>query len=145
MADTNVVVISGRIVKDPELKTNPTGTSYCQFNIANNKSKEEASFFYFTAFGKTAEYVASYMKKGSYVNVTGRVDQRKYKNKEGVEQTMYAFVANEVNFAGGRRDDAEETSAPDKTAAKVPDKTIVKSAPSSPSEKDEENPEALPF
>lgn len=141
MADTNVVVISGRIIREPELKTNANGMSYCRFSIANNKSKEETSFFNFTAFGKTAEYVSSYMRKGTYVNVTGRVDQQKYKNKDGVEQTMYGFIANAVDFAGGRRsDDAEQAPAPAKTIAKAP----AKAAPA-PAPEEEEKPEVLPF
>lgn len=141
MADTNVVVISGRIIRDPELKANANGMNYCRFSIANNKSKEETSFFNFSAFGKTAENVASYMKKGTYVNVIGRVDQQKYKNKDGVEQTIYSFIANTVDFAGGRRgDDAEQTPAPAKTVAKAPAKATPAPAP-----EEEEKPEVLPF
>ena len=92
MADTNVVVISGRLTKDPELKTSQSGMSYYQFTIANSRKKDESSFFNFTAFGKTAEYLCNYAKKGSYVITTGSVEQRKYTNKDGVEVTGYSFT-----------------------------------------------------
>ena len=102
MADTNVVVISGRLTKDPELKTSQSGMSYCQFTIANSRKKDESSFFNFTAFGKTAEYLCNYAKKGSYVITTGSVEQRKYTNKDGVEVTGYSFTTNSADIIGGK-------------------------------------------
>lgn len=102
MADTNVVVISGRITRDPELKTSQTGMTYCQFTIANSRKKDESNFFNFTAFGKTAEYLNSYAKKGSYVIATGSVEQRKYTNKDGVEVTGYSFTTNSAEIIGSK-------------------------------------------
>ena len=111
MADTNVVVITGRIVRDPELKTNQTGMSYCQFAVANSRKKDEVTYFNFTAFGKVAEIVSSYAKKGRYVNVTGSVDQRNYTNNEGKSVSTYSFVANSVDLVALGRE-SQQNAAP---------------------------------
>ena len=70
----NLVVLTGRLTKDPELKYSAGGTAYCRFTIAVNRAfdKEKSDFISCTAFGKTAELIAEYVKKGYQLGVQGR-------------------------------------------------------------------------
>ena len=90
----NSVNVVGRITKNPEIKFIGTeNTPVCNFGVAVNrpyKNKEtneyEADFFNCAAFGKTAEFLGSYVKKGNLIGVTGHLTTRQY-DKEG--QTHY--------------------------------------------------------
>lgn len=128
MADANVIVISGRITKDIELKTSQSGMTYCQFTLANSRKKDESSFFSFTAFGKTAEYLGNYAKKGSCAIVTGFVEQRKYTNKDGIEVNGYSFTTNSVDLVGGKPSSQNAApAAPVQSPAPTPQPVVSES------------------
>lgn len=101
----NVVVIIGRIVKDPELKTTNSGKSVCSFRIANDSGYKDASgqsqtnWLDVTAWGKTAEFVCKYFPKGALISIDGRLQSRSYQDKNGNNRTAIEIVANNVNFA----------------------------------------------
>lgn len=71
----------GRVTKDPELKALPSGSKVCSFSVANNRvwkdangaKKEETDFHNVVAFGKTAETIATWVKKGSLIYIEGRL------------------------------------------------------------------------
>ena len=73
MPNTNVVIIAGRLVRDPELRYTNTGKAVCKFSIAHDRSKENTDFFSVEAWEKVAENVGQYCKKGSPVIVHGRL------------------------------------------------------------------------
>lgn len=75
----NLVVLQGRITKEPELKQTSSGISYCQFSLAVNKPKikgqeQEVIFVNCTAWQKQAEVIVRYIKKGNKMLIRGRLD-----------------------------------------------------------------------
>lgn len=99
----NSVVIGGRLTKDPELKMSNNGKNLCNFTIAVNEGKDHpASFFNCTAFGITAENMQKYLAKGSQVAVTGKLQQRKYTDKNGQNRESISILANDVTFLDSR-------------------------------------------
>ena len=80
----NVVVLSGRLTKDPDIKylNNEAQTAVAHYTLAVNRQKDEADFIHCTAFGKTAEIAEKYLRKGVKINVTGRIQTGSYTNRE---------------------------------------------------------------
>jgi len=75
----NAVNLIGKLTRDPELKNLPTGTAVCDFTLAINKfvkGEKKGMFFDCTAFGKTAETIATYVKKGNDLGVSGSLEQQ---------------------------------------------------------------------
>jgi single-strand DNA-binding protein len=119
----NRVVLIGRLTRDPELKSTNTGKSVCDFSIAVNKRVKssngaDSDFFRVKAWGQTAEYVNTYLSKGRLVVVDGRLETRKWKDKEGNDREAVEIVADNVNGLDKPKDDAPKakTSAPIATA-----------------------------
>jgi len=107
----NRVVLIGRLVRDPELRTTSTGKNVVEFSIAVNKrikpqdGSPDADFFRIKAWGQTADYVANYLAKGRLVAVDGRLDTRKYQDKDGNNREIVEIVADNVNGLDRPRDD----------------------------------------
>lgn len=118
----NVVVIIGRIVKDPELKTTNSGKSVCSFRIANDSGYKDASgqsqtnWLDVTAWGKTAEFVCKYFPKGALISIDGRLQSRSYQDKNGQNRTAVEIVAQNVSFCGSK----ESTSPAPQNVAQHP-------------------------
>lgn len=116
----NVVVLTGRLVADPELKTTQSGNSVCTFRVAVDRSyapqgeERKADFITVTAWRKTAEFVSKYFQKGSMISVQGRLETRQYQDKNGNNRTATEVLAAEVGFCGPK--------AADKTAVRDFDK-----------------------
>lgn len=113
MSSINKVVLTGRLTRDPELRTTTTGKQVVSFSIAVQKrvkpeaaNERDADFFRVTAWERTAEFVANYAHKGRMVGVDGRLQQRKYTNKDGVEVETVDVVADNVVLLDRPRDDA---------------------------------------
>ena len=100
----NKITISGRITKDVELKTTPSGKSVCSFTVANDRNVKNASggfdketiFVECQAWAFTAENLVKSVHKGSSVLVEGRLNCRKWTNREGQEQRSWEVVAETV-------------------------------------------------
>ena len=103
----NRVTIIGRLTADPELRTTTTGKSVCGFTVALNDqfNKEKSYFFKVNAWGATAEFVANYLNKGRLVAVDGRLDQRKYEDKDGNQRVSIEIVADSVQGLDRPRDE----------------------------------------
>ena len=114
----NKTVLIGRMTKDPDLRFLPGGeTGVCNFTLAVNRkfSKEgqpNADFIPIVVFGKQAEATANYMKKGSQVAISGRIQTRNYENKEGQRVYITEVVADEVEFL--------DSKGSNKTSGQVP-------------------------
>lgn len=112
----NVVAIMGRLVADPELRTTTQGTNVCTFRIACERSyskpgeQRQADFVDIVAWGKTAEFICKFFQKGSMIAVEGRLQTRNYQDKNGNNRTAVEVVANNISFAGAKRQDGQ--SAP---------------------------------
>ena len=84
--DLNAYVGIGRLTKDPELKTGNSGKSYSNFSIACNTGfgdKKETSFFNCVIFGKQAETLCQYFKKGHRVGIRGELKQETWNDRDG--------------------------------------------------------------
>lgn len=107
----NLVVLTGRLTADPELKTTQSGISVTSFSIAvsrNYRSGEEpqTDFINIVAWRKSAEFVAKYFKKGNMIGIEGSIQTRKYTDKNGNNRTAFEVVANNVQFVESKRDSA---------------------------------------
>ena len=96
----NRVVLVGRLTRDPELKYTTKGTAVTSFSLAVNRkfNKDEVDFFNLVAWQKTAEIIAQYTNKGSQVAIDGRLQQRRYKNKDGQNVNVVEVIADSVQF-----------------------------------------------
>lgn len=114
----NRVVLIGRITRDPETKTTTTGTKVAEFSIAVDKrgKDEGANFFRVKAWGNQAEYVGNYLSKGRLVAIDGRLEQRKWQDKEGKDRETVEVVAESVQGLDRPRDDAQPAAKPNPSA-----------------------------
>jgi len=101
----NNVVLMGRLTSDPELKITTTNKSVCGFNLAVDKYKEGADFIPCVAWEKRAEFIANYFKKGSMIAVMGRLQSRRYEDKEGNNRSVIEVVVEQVSFTGEKKQD----------------------------------------
>ena len=100
----NNVVLVGRICADPELRYAATGTAIATFTLAVNRRKQgEVDFINIVAFQKQAESCAQYLAKGSLIAIEGRIQVRKYENKDGQKRTAVEVVANSVQFLDSKK------------------------------------------
>lgn len=110
MASVNKVILVGNLGRDPEIRYLPSGDPVANITIATSskyKGKdgnmvEETEWHRVTFFGKLAEIVGQYLKKGRPVYVEGRIKTRKYTDKDGVEKYATDIIANEMQMLGGR-------------------------------------------
>lgn len=106
----NRVILMGRLVSDPELKTTGTGISVTSFRIAVDRSyvksgeERKADFFDIVCWRSTAEFVCRYFGKGSLIAVEGQLQSRTYQAKDGTNRYVVEVVADNVSFTGERRD-----------------------------------------
>ncbi|PTJ85105.1 single-stranded DNA-binding protein [Staphylococcus succinus] len=100
----NRVVLVGRLTKDPEFRTTPSGVNVTNFTLAVNRTftnaqgEREADFINVIVFRKQAENVNNYLSKGSLAGVDGRMQSRSYENKEGQRVFVTEVVADSVQF-----------------------------------------------
>ena len=104
----NNCVFTGRLTKDPEIKTTQNGKKYINFSIAvDRKTKDsngqrQADFIPCIAWNKTAEIIAQYFVKGSPIGVIGSLQVRSY-DKDGEKRFAYEILVNEIDFIGGAK------------------------------------------
>ncbi|HXS46991.1 MAG TPA: single-stranded DNA-binding protein, partial [Solirubrobacterales bacterium] len=107
-SNINVVVITGNLTKDPELRSTGGGTSVCELRVAVNSRRKEAqewvdkpNYFNVVVFGAQGDNCANYLSKGRPVAVEGRLDWREWEAKDGGgKRQAVQIVANSVQFLG---------------------------------------------
>ena len=117
----NQVVLIGRLCADPELRYTNNGTAVANFTLAVDRrfSKEkQADFINIVAWKAQAENCAKYIAKGSQVAVEGRIQTRKYQDRDGNNRTAFEVVANSVQFLSRMRQPGED-------AAEMFDGTVI--------------------
>lgn len=115
----NLVVLTGRLTADAELKTTPNGVSVCSFDIAVDSGygdNKQTNFIKIIAWRQTAEFVSKYFSKGSMIGIEGSIQTRKYQDKNGNTRTAFEVVANNVQFIEGKK---AETDPLKQVAVKV--------------------------
>lgn len=133
----NLIVLTGRLTRDPELKYGQSGKAYSRFSIAVDRTfqKGEADFINCVAFGKTAELIGEYLRKGKKVGVQGALQMNKYE-VNGEKRTSYDVVVSNIEFLepkSGSGTGAESRAPEQKNYAKP----TPSSAPSAPVDDDE--------
>lgn len=111
----NSVELIGRLTKDPEVKysAGQNQTAVCRFTLAvQREGREGADFVRCVAFGKAAENLAKYKKKGAQIAILGRIQTGSYEDRDG--RTVYTtdIIADRVEYIGGRADAAPAAAAP---------------------------------
>ncbi|MBS1676115.1 MAG: single-stranded DNA-binding protein [Actinobacteria bacterium] len=110
-SNVNVVVITGNLTRDPELRSTGGGTSVCELRVAVNGRRkngqtgqweDKANFFDVVVFGAQADNCATYLQRGRPVAVEGRLDWREWEAKDGTKRQAVQIVANSIQFLGSR-------------------------------------------
>lgn len=119
----NNVILAGRLVADPELKTTPTGVEVTSFRIAVNQDyvkegeERKADFFNIVAWRKTAVFICQYFHKGDGINIVGKLQSRQYEANDGTNRCVVEVVADKVEFplSRGQNSNNNGYSAPAQT------------------------------
>ncbi|HWR82594.1 MAG TPA: single-stranded DNA-binding protein [Candidatus Deferrimicrobium sp.] len=127
----NKAILIGNLGADPELRYTPSGKAVASFSLAtterftgeDGQMKESTVWHKIVVWGKQAENVKEYLRKGRQVYVEGRIENRSYDDKEGNKRYVSEIVARNIRFLGTREGAAEtpvDTSGP-RQAAVPPD------------------------
>ncbi|WP_417068794.1 single-stranded DNA-binding protein [Niveibacterium terrae] len=117
MASVNKVILVGNLGADPETRYAPSGDAICNIRIAttdtwrdktSGEKREATEWHRVVFFGKLAEIAGQYLKKGRSVYVEGRLQTRKWQDKEGRDQYTTEIRADQMQMLGGARDGASE-------------------------------------
>lgn len=120
----NNVSLTGRITKDPELKTTPNGNSYLMFTIAVDRGYKDkdgnknTDFLPCVAWNNQAEFISKYVKKGNLIEVTGQIQSRMYQNQQGENRVIIEVVLDSVSNLTPKP--KEEIPAPQEPSRNTP-------------------------
>ena len=126
----NKVFLFGNLTRDPELRALPSGMNVASFSVATNrvykdrdgKKQEQTDFHNVVVFGRQADTINQYLKKGSSVMIEGRIQTRSWEGKDGEKKYRTEIVADRVQFGprssggGGRRSDESSQEAPEEAS-----------------------------
>ncbi len=111
MASLNKITVIGNVGTEPEMRFTPNGSPVTNFSVATNRKvndEDVTTWFRVNAWNKTAEACNQYLKKGQQVYVEGRLEIRKWQDKEDMERTSVEIVAHTVLFLGKKQQSAED-------------------------------------
>ena len=101
----NCINITGRLTKDPELKTTQSGISVCSYDLAVKRPhvKDTTDFLKVVSWRNDAEYISKFAHKGYVVSVSGVLTARTYEDNNGNKRTSYEIVSDSVEIIGGKK------------------------------------------
>ncbi len=116
----NKAILYGNLTRDPDLRSLPSGIKVVSFSLATNRTwkdkdgakQESVDFHNIVAFGKTAEIITQYMKKGSGIYVEGRIQTRSWDDKDGKKSYRTEVVVDQFQFG-------PKSGGPDRTTAEA--------------------------
>ena len=125
MASVNKVILVGNLGRDPEQRFAPSGDAICNVTIATTESwkdkqsgekKEATEWHKVVFFGRLAEIANQYLKKGAQIYVEGRLQTRKWQDKDGQDRYTTEIRGDEMKMLGSKPDGAGQQQAPRQSA-----------------------------
>lgn len=125
----NKIILIGRLTKNPEMRTTPSGQAVCNFGLATNRfwkdktsgeKKEEAEFHNIVVWRRLAEIASQYLNKGDTVLIEGRVKTRSWEDTAGNKRFRTEVIAERMQL--GPKSGGKGFSGPEITPAPVPEK-----------------------
>jgi single-strand DNA-binding protein len=113
MRGVNKAILVGTLGKDPEQRYMPNGNAVCNISVATSEQwkdkqtgekQERTEWHRVSMFGKLAEIAGEYLRKGSQVYLEGKIQTRKWQDKEGKDRYSTEIVADQMQMLGGKRD-----------------------------------------
>lgn len=117
MAGINKVIIIGNLGKDPEMRYTPSGTAIASFSIATSETwkdkntgekKEQTEWHNMTAFGRTAEVIGQYVKKGSKLYCEGKLKTDCWEDETGTKKYKTGIIVNKVEFLDSKQSNQQQ-------------------------------------
>lgn len=111
MASVNKAIIVGHLGQDPEIRYTSNGDAAANISVATSEQwkdkstgeqKEQTEWHRVSFFGKPAEVVCQYLKKGSQIYVEGKIRSKKYTDKQGIERTAFEIIAESFKMLGSK-------------------------------------------
>jgi len=146
MASYNKVILLGNLTRDPELRYTPKGTAVARLGLAVNRSyksetgetKEEVTFLDVDAWGKQAELIAQYLRKGNPLFVEGRLRLDQWDDKQtGQKRSALKVVMENFQFIGGRAEGGQGAPAPSRPPSRPANPTEPPTSDGPPPEEDD--------
>lgn len=146
-------IVAGNITRDPEMRTTGSGSQVCSFALAVNRSykandgtqQEQVSYLDCVAWGKSAEIICQYTRKGSALLVSGRLEQRSWEDKtSGQRRSRTEIIVEDFSFLSGNGSGAGGAGAAGKSAGKAADAEMDDISPDDVPE-DQINLDEIPF
>lgn len=123
----NKVILMGRLTKDPEIRYTGTGEpiAIARYTIAVSRpykkdGQMQADFINVVSYGKAAEFIEKYFKKGQMIAIVGRLQVRSWDNSEGKRHWVTEVVTDEIHFAGGKNEAPQAAPAAPQTSPAAP-------------------------
>lgn len=118
----NKVILIGNLGKDPEIRYMPNGEAVANFSLAttekwkdkSGEKQEKCEWHNCVAYKKLAEIIGQYVKKGSSIYVEGKLQTRKWQDKEGKDRYTTEIIVNEMKMLGGKHEGGESKPAESK-------------------------------
>jgi single-strand DNA-binding protein len=112
----NKVILMGRLTRDPEVRYAQNNNAYARFSLAVDRrfkkdGEQDADFISCVTFGKNAEFAEKYLKKGTKIALTGRIQTGSYTNKEGQKVYTTDVVVDEMEFAESKNSNSNSSGA----------------------------------
>ena len=133
----NRIILMGRLTRDPELRHTQTGTAVASFSLAVDRDfkdkqtgERSTDFIDVVAWRQTGEFVSRYFTKGRMAVVEGRLQSRKYTDRDGNSRTAFEVVADNVYFGDSKRDGDGGSYVGAATAYGAPSGSYAPAAPS---------------
>ncbi len=144
----NKVILIGNLGKDPELKYTPSGRAVVNFTMATNErwtsqdgqKQERTTWHNIVAWGKQAEVINEYCRKGRQIYVEGRIDNRTYDKQDGTKGYISEVIVQNFQLLGNRQDGVESGGG-ERSAASAPAGNVPPEPPAGESSDDDD----LPF
>lgn len=151
-------IVAGNVTRDPEMRATPSGAQACNFTVAVNRvfrggdgnQQEQTSFIDCVAWGRMGETISQYVKKGSGIIVSGRIEQRSWEDKtSGQRRSRTEIIVDDFSFVGGDSGSGRSAggagSRSKKTSAPVEDAGADDIVPDDMPEDDAINLDDIPF